>query len=869
MKILRAVLIGLLAVIVVIVGAALFLINDWTRGPLPTLAGEVRIANAASQTSTSGTVTGLSGEVEIIRDNWGVPHIYADTPYDLFFAQGYAQAQDRWWQMEFSRHIGSGRIQELTGQNDAVMGNDVFIRVAGWRTAAEKDFEVTDPEVVAILQSFSDGVNSYILNRDKSDLALEYNFLGVTGVNINIEPWTPVDSLAWAKVMAWDLSGNRDIELLYSALVNKLGAEVAADWLPPYPYGDKPTILQAEDLPISEASAALPVSEVGRPAISTVLAGGITASSPLYYRDPDIGSNNWVVSGSLTTTGAPLLANDPHLGIQMPSIWYEIGLHCRTVSEACPYDVTGFALPAAPAVIIGHNARIAWGVTNVGPDTQDLYTLKINPENPLQYEWNGEWRDMTTRDEVIRFGDSTETVTIQVRETHLGPVINDYEIADDGTLGGFNSAEPIAFRWTALQERSELMQAVMLLNRAQNWDDFRNALQHWDSPSQNVIYADVDGNIGYQMPGNIPIRAAGHSGILPVDGSTDAFDWRGYVPFDNLPRIFNPERGWIATANEAVVPPEYYVQLSEALGDQFGADSNYVFALDWDYGYRAQRIEELLTTTGPHSADTFKTIHGDNQSISAIELQPYLSALDFGGAEYNELRDWLFTDWDFQFSIESQQAGLYAYFWRQLTENFLNDQTEGIFEGGGGAQLMWMVHQLAEEPENVWWDDTRTADITETRDEILIRSFREAVDRIKAERGADRSQWQWGAMHTATFVSNPLGLSGIDLIEQMVNRGPVAAAGGSAIVNATNWNFSNSDSFELSSLPSMRFIADLSDLSASQTMHTTGQSGHPFSPHYGDMIDPWRLIQYHPQLWTRAQVEAAQVDRLILRPASG
>jgi penicillin amidase len=867
MKLLRTILLALLALVLVALGAVLFLVNDWTRGPLPILSGEVRLGAVTVQAGESASPIGLSGEVEIIRDNWGVPHIYADTTYDLFYGQGYTQAQDRWWQMEFARHIGSGRIQELTGRNADVMGSDVFIRVSGWRAAAERDWAAAGAEETATLQAFADGVNAYILNRDKSDLAMEYNLLGVTGVNITIQPWSPVDSLVWAKVMAWDLSGNRSTELIYSALVNKLGEAMAQDWLPPYPYDEKPTILQAEDLPLTEQSAALPgMIEAGRPVRNTVLAGGLTAQSALIHHESDIGSNNWVVSGSLSATGLPLLANDPHLGIQMPSIWYEVGLHCRVVNADCPYEVTGFALPATPAVIIGHNGRIAWGVTNVGPDTQDLYALTINPEKPLQYQWNGAWREMTTREEAIRFGDSTETVTIQVRETHLGPVINDYAIGEDGAPGGYTSDEPMALRWTALQERSTLMLAVLKLNQAQNWADFRAALRYWDSPSQNVVYADVDGNIGYQMPGNIPIRAAGHSGLLPVDGSTDAFEWRGYIPFDNLPRIFNPERSYIATANEAVVPPAYYEQLRDAIGTQFGMDSNYVFALDWDFGYRAQRIEELLTSTGPHTADTFKAIQGDNQFISAMEVQPYLEALDFG-ADYNAERDWLFDGWDYQFTIASQQAGLYAYFWRELAANYLNDQAEGIFTAGGSDQLMWMLHQLLEQPSNAWWDDARTPDVVETRDDILIASFRGAVDRIRAERGAERGGWRWGDMHTSTFVSNPLGLSGIDLIEQMVNRGPFPTAGGSAIVNATSWNFSDGGGFEVTALPSMRFIADLGDLSASQTMHTTGQSGHPFSPHYSDMIDPWRLIQYHLQLWTRAQVEAAQVDRLVLRPA--
>lgn len=874
MKILRRVLLGLLVIIAIVVIGGVVIFNRWTRGPLPQVGGEIAIkaftlppANITESVGASNST--LTAQVEILRDNWGVPHIYASNSHDLFFAQGYVQAQDRWWQMEFSRHIGSGSIQELTGKNTEVMGQDVFIRTVGWRRAAEKDYEVVDADSKVALQAFADGINAYILNRPASALALEYNLLGLTGVNIPIQPWTPVDSLVWAKVMAWNLSGNRSAELLRSKLYEELGQEMTDVFIPPYPFdqpdGKKPTILQAEDLPISESSlTAQTLDTAGIIGVDTTLAGGITANSDLFRQQRSLGSNNWVISGQLTQSGKPLLANDPHLGIQMPSIWYEIGLHCQTLHADCPYDVTGFALPAAPGVTIGHNTRIAWGVTNVGPDTQDLYMLKVNPENPLQYEWNGDWRDMTVYKEIIQMGDSQETTTIQVRETHLGPIINDNELDDNGKPKGFNNEDPMAFHWTATAESSTLLTSVMLLNRAGNWEDFREAARLWDGPAQNLIYADMDGNIGYQTPGNIPIRAEGHSGLLPVDGSTDQYEWKGYIPFDDLPRVYNPERGYITTANQAVVPLEYYEQLKEKLGDQFGTDSNYFISQEWAYGYRAERINELIQTTGPHTAETIATIQGDNKIIGAEDIAPYLKGLDVGDAQYNEVRDWM-LDWDYQMKMDSQQAGLYGYFWWRLGEGIFRDQTGEIVGPDEGDQGMWTVYLLAQKPDDAWWDDVTTSDKKENRDDILIRAFKEAYDQIVKDRGEDRQKWAWGQLHTATFVSNPLGESGIDPIESLVNRGPYETSGGPDLVNATGWDYGRGG-FTVRSLPSMRMIVDLSDLAQSQTMHTTGQSGHPFSVHYGDMIDLWRNIQYHPMLWTRDQVEAAAVDRLTLRP---
>ncbi|MBM3182813.1 MAG: penicillin acylase family protein, partial [Chloroflexi bacterium] len=374
--------------------------------------------------------------------------------------------------------------------------------------------------------------------------------------------------------------------------------------------------------------------------------------------------------------------------------------------------------------------------------------------------------------------------------------------------------------------------------------------------------ADVKGNVGYQTPGRIPIRAKHHSGLLPVPGWTNEFEWQGFIPFDKLPTVFNPKRGYVATANQAVVPLEYYDMLASELGE----GENYAISQEWDYGYRGQRIIELLEKLAPHSIETLQVLQGDNKLISAEELIPYLGRLRFNEPELNEARDWLMK-WDYQFDMDSPQAALYAEFWMQLANNLFGDQLPEQIKLEGWAREMWAAYLLMEQPNDTWWDDASTSDVVETRDDILVRSFREGYNNAVATLGNDRSRWRWGNLHTSTFVSNPLGRSGVSFIEKMVNRGPYPTSGCTGAVNNTRWTV-HSGSFTVDHLPSMRMIVDLGDLTRSVAIHTTGQSGHPYSKHYDDMIELWRNIKYHPMLWTRAQVEAAAANKLILKPAN-
>ena len=814
---------------------------------------------AYPQTRGAVELEGLSAPVEVYRDTYGVPHIYARTSGDLFFAQGYVHAQDRFWQMEFWRRIGSGRLSEYFG--DATLSTDIYLRTVGFARIAEQEYADLDPDSKLILDSYAAGVNAYILHRPPAQLGLEFALLELQGVELTIEPWTPINTLTWAKVMSQDLGGNMEDELERLDLIRAVGIEMTDALIPPY-RSDFPVIVPDEELDKLELpeQAHNPSDLSYLASVPTDLVGGFDPSQSLALGSGSgIGSNNWVISGDLTTTGTPLLANDPHLGIQMPSIWYEVGLHCvddegnvgRTAE--CPYELRGYSFAGAPGVIIGHNDRIAWGMTNVGPDVQDLYVERINPENPNQYEVNGEWVDMAITREEIGVQGQSEPYILLVRSTRHGPIITDYSWPE---YSGFNvgSEDPpdgftltaLSLRWTALQPNSTF-RAIWMLNRAEDFTDFREALSYFDSPSQNLIYADVDGNIGYQTPGLIPIRANG-DGTLPAPGWTDDYEWVGFIPYDELPRAYNPDQGYIATANQPVTSDRY----------------PYLIATEFDHGYRAQRINELLNMdTDGVSIEDIQAIQGDVLNLSALEITPYLENLSLDDPALSAARDRL-TGWNGQMDMESPEAALYGFFWISLVRETFNDQLPEPVWPDGGDRTQAAIYRLLQEPDNPWWDDIRTPDKRENRDDILRRAMETGYAMGVERLGDDLDRWQWGEVHTALFANQTFGQSGISLIEGIFNRGPVAVSGGSGQVNNTAWDIS--EPFNVVSVPSMRQIIDMGDLSRSLMMHTTGQSGHPGHQHYDDFIDPWRLIQYHPTLWLRTEVEANAREHLTLVP---
>lgn len=798
-----------LVVIVLVVGLIGFGYGVVTvRRQWPQIDGEIRVG-------------GLQEEATVVRDSWGIPHIYASSAHDLFFAQGYVHAQDRFWQMEFWRRIGSGRLSEILGES--ALEQDRFIRTVGWHRTAAPEWEQLNDETRSALEAYAEGVNAYI-STHKDRLGLEFAVLGLTGVKFEPEPWTPLNTITWGKVMAWDLGGNRHDELLRAHIAARVGAPAVDELVPPYP-DDHPVVVPH---PLSEASlravpeAAFEVSALGS--------------------GRSLGSNNWVIAGERTETGAPLLANDPHLGIQMPSIWYEIGLHCQPVGPDCPYDVVGASFASAPGVIIGHNDRIAWGVTNLGPDVQDLFIERVNPENPNQYEYQGEWHDMEIVQEEIEVAGREDPVVVDVRITRHGPIINDVVggTEEDWSVGW----QPLALSWTGLQPGT-LMQSLVLLNQARNWEQFRHALSYWDVPSQNFVYADVEGNIGYQAPGRIPIRASG-DGTMPVPGWTGEHEWVGTIPFDDLPRSFNPPEGYIVTANNAVV----------------GSDYPYLLTKDWDPGYRAQRIVELIEADDSLSMEDVQAIQGDSSSVWAQEVLPYVQALSSSDPRLDEALD-LLRAWDGRTRRDSAGAALFEAFRLHLIDVTFDDELGKDLLDRARYQSKDALLNLLPDPNSRWFDDATTP-ATETRDEILVQAVEGAVEELTDTLGRDMARWQWGDLHTATFENQSLGQSGIGLVEALFNRGPFAVDGTLCTVNQEDYDLS--DPYEVRTLASYRQVVDLRDLTRSVSMHTTGQSGHPFHRHYKDMIGSWRNIQYHPMLWERADVEADAEGVLVLTP---
>lgn len=801
-------------------------------------------------------IKGLNDSVSIYRDQMGITHIYASNEHDLFFAQGFVHAQDRFWQMDFWRHVGAGSLAEMFGKG--TLATDQFIRTLGWRDVAEKEYAGLSEESKALLQSYADGVNAYIQDRSPVELSLEYAILkGIMNRGYVIEPWTPIHSLTWGKAMAWDLGGNMSTEITRAVLLKTLSTEQLAELYPDYPQ-ENPVIVPTIGNNVAANEPVTAHSVVSNIDYQKVIERIDSMKDLLGELGTDIGSNSWVVGGSRTTTGKPLIANDMHLGIQMPSIWYQNSLHCTVKSPKCRFNVTGYSFAGVPGVVVGHNDQIAWAFTNLGPDVQDLFIEKINPTNPNQYEVNGSWVDFDTRKEIIKIAGG-ETVELTVRISRHGPIISDsYGPLMDHNGVSFKDRAgdqftipenyAIALSWTALSP-STPFEAIWGFNLAQNWNEFRNAARNFHVPAQNLAYADINGNIGYQAPGDVPIRKKG-DGSLPVPGWNSEYDWAGFISFNDMPYTYNPRSDYIVTANNQSNPRSY----------------NRLITTDWDYGYRARRIVDMIEQAPAKiDAEYIRSMHGDSKSLNAKRLVPILLQIEMKD-NLAKIRDKHFANWDFQQSADSSAAVLFEAFWVSLLHETFADDLPADQMPDGGSRFFTVMSQLVDQPNSWWWDDKTTDDIVETRDDILIRAFTKALrcaDCI-SKFGSNIDNWKWGDLHFATFRNQSLGKSGIGLIESLFNRGPYPVSGGKSIVNATGWDIKKG--FEVNWLPSEREIVDLSDFNESVALHTTGQSGHAYHKHYDDMAPLWANIEYVPMWWNKESIEADAEGHLKLNP---
>jgi penicillin amidase len=651
--------------------------------------------------------------------------------------------------------------------------------------------------------------------------------------------------------MAWDLRGNLDSEIDRALLLHELTADQVQQIYPEYP-ADHPLIVpnlssiqNQSSLETSPGNDLLsPAAIIG--ALNYFQASANSLDHLTGGGFESIGSNSWAVSGDLTDTGKPYLANDPHLGAQMPSIWYEVGLHCLEKTEACQLDVTGFSFAGVPGIIIGHNKRIAWGFTNTGPDVMDLYIEKIHRDDANLYLTPDGWVELETITEIINVA-GKDPVEHTVYLTRHGPLIGSvYGLDDFDQTAGIEVPEfyGLALQWTAL-EPTCVFCAIWDFNSADNWEEFRKATEEFSVPSQNLIYADVEGNIAYQMPGNIPIRLQGHDGMLPVPGWTTDYDWQGYIPFQELPYSLNPPEGYIVTANNAVV----------------GTDFPYLITKDWSLGFRAQRIVDLLEAAPkPITMSYIKEMQGDNYDLLAEELVPFLLELQFSDADLLAAQQ-LLGEWDYQANLDSAPAALFMTIWQNLINNAIQDDLPDDYHVGVESRAKEIIRQLVDDPTSSWWDDASTKE-TELRDDILRLTFEGSFQEMVKEQGKDISAWNWGTLHTITFQNQIM--NSFPFIKTAFNQGPFPASGGNEIINATGWD--PSAPFVIDWLPSMRMVVDLNDLSNSISIHTTGQSGHAYHPHYIDMVDLWRKIYYHPMLWTSEQIKNQSESLLNLTP---
>lgn len=792
----------LLVIVIILAGVGTWLI----RRPWPKVKGNIEVA-------------GLSAPVEVIRDAWGVPHIYAQNEHDLFFAQGYVHAQDRLWQMELNRHISSGRLSEIVGR--VGINTDRLVRSIGLRRSAERAWATLDNEEArAILQAYTDGVNAY-LETHRNRLPVEFIAMGVEP-----EPWTPVDSVTWGNMMSLTLGSNYRLEFLRAKMTAEFGAKVTQQLMHP-PVGNTPMIIPPE---------------AGSYEGLRLASWEVFDEADEWLGDPALswGSNNWVVHGSRTESGMPILANDTHLGLQAPSTWYENGLHGGR------FDCVGFTFPGVPLVVVGHNQHIAWGTTNLGPDVQDLYLEKLdNLDNPTQYEFKGEWHDLEILHETIKVKGG-EPVALDIYLTQHGPLLNK-------ALERFGN-EPLAFRWT-LYESETLLKSLMLINLATNWDEFYEALRYWDAPGQNFVYADVEGNISYHATGKIPIRVAGHQGLVPVPGWTGEYEWQGFVPFDELPYAVNPSTGFLVTANNKIVSDDY----------------PYLLAYDWYPGYRAKRITDLLAADDQITLEDMQRIHADTFSLPAEMLRPYLLALQ----PQNERQAQALEEvraWDLHLEADRVGASIYQVWYLfmlrntiddELGEDFTEEYMAGNYHRHGSMHLPMMVNLMAE-PEDPWFDDSNTPEI-ETRDDIAQRSLAEALDWLGERYGEDMESWQWGRLHTVKFVNIPLGRTGIPPIDWLFNSPTMPARGDNFTVNGASFDLTRP--FTMIHGSSQRMVVDMSALDNSLSVFPPGQSGLGQHKHYQDQVQMWQNVEYRPLLFSRQAVEAdAQKEVLTLTP---
>lgn len=789
---------------------------------------------------------GLLASVEVYRDQYGVPHIMADNEHDLMFATGYVQAQDRLWQMDLLRRVAAGRLSEILGTKTLEI--DKFLRTVGLMRTAKKIADSLDYETRTLLQAYADGVNLY-LREHLDNYPIEFTLLGYEPY-----PWEIEHTVAMSRVMAWQLNMGWYVDVMYAQIADSVGNQKMMEIFPRFP-DDAPTIVS--DKPISnhaalefKSSKENSYSQKGlgvrlSKTLLTVLMRWMQINEQVKtiagFDGSAIGSNNWVVNGAKSATGKPILANDPHLAHSAPSTWYEMHLSGGRL------DVTGFTFPGVPLIVLGNNRNIAWGFTNVMTDDADFYVETIREGRFL---FNGKWNDLITVYEEIKIKDSA-SVMLPVSFTGHGPIISDFlkkELRDE---------QAIAMRWLG-HDYSNEVKAIYKLNLARDWQEFREATRHFKVPGQNVVFADYDGNIGYQCMSGIPIRRSGN-GIALLDGTTNLYDWQGIVPFEELPYSFNPADHYIASAN------------NKTAGNWFP----YFISNYWEHPSRIKRIHQFLQSKEKIGVEDCKTLQQDFYSFHAAEVVPFLLNVlesdsmfiaDEESPSYRALyhESYLFVKhWDYTMAPDSRGAAIFNVFFQKLLRNAYEDEMgEALFKSFITLSNIptRVTTQLLFNNTSSWWDNQITPG-KETRDATIKKSFIESIEWLKSSIHAEASGWKWGELHKVTF-EHLIGKQ--KPFDRLFNIGPFSVGGNTTTVNNTEYHYGD-ETFKVLIGASMRRIVDFSDRLHPLTVLTLGQSGQPYSDFYQDQTPMWLDGRYKTVSMNQTEIENYP-HKLILKP---
>jgi penicillin G amidase len=788
MSILKRILIVILVMILVVCAAGFLYLHYLGQRAVPDYNVDIQLK-------------GLYEPVDVYRDSFAIPHIYAKNEHDLYMVVGYLSAQDRLWQMDLLRRVTEGRLSEIFGHS--YVDTDLLLRALRFRDKSEKILLQADSAIINALNGYADGINQYILQNEQR-LPFEFTILGYKP-----EKWEPYQTVNMIGYMAWDLKAGWN-EILLSE-IQKTVDSIHYNQLLPDTLNIQPYIYP---------------SSASKNKFSNLIPDLLLYTAELQKLGVDVleASNNWAVSGTKSTTGMPLLANDMHLSLSVPGIWYQ--MHQVVEGEL---NVTGLVLPCTPFVICGHNDSIAWGMTNTFVDNVDFYEETINPADSTKYRYNGEWLSFENRKTVIKTknGDEIEKTLVF---TQRGPVVSSFKNVE---------GKVVSMQWAGDKMSNEI-KSVFLLDRANNWEDFTNALRTFNAISQNVVYADKKGNIGLYCAAGVPIRKRDIAfGILP--GDTDEYDWKGYVPFDELPHIYNPANGYVASANNRTASPEYPYHIG-----------TWYFLPD-----RFERITELLSVNQKLSVDDFRAIQLDQKSKLAERYMPVLiNALSgFNNMSQIESKSFeILRGWDYTMNSNSPAAAIFETFYLQFIRSTFEDELgNDLFVSFNDVSSVSRIatNQLINNRTSVWFDNITTANKTETESDIIISSFIQSVQDLSQKLGDDPDTWEWGSIHHLV-LAHPL--SAEKVLDRLFHLNPGPFSVGGSFHTVSPYTYINNKPFDANHGSSHRHIFDLGNWDNSLTVIPTGASGIPASKHYCDQTDLYVTGKYHPDYFTRDKI---------------